>query len=245
MKRLLLVTAPPHTPGPRSALYGEKTMVTPLTTVNALGRITTAEVVGITVVGDVDEHLLRRVLDVCHPSPVAVAAYCTTDAVAQAVAATDANLRVGVASEGHKARLVVHTKDEQVVFGETITLERSRPGGFREIYMMLVPFDGVSMASSVDRATPARRELLMWVAGEKEGSKKKGFSPAVMSYGRLRTFPAIRTVLLALGVAFTALALIFPSRSLLLIIGVLMLVGSVLLHLNLRSLRERFGVAHG
>jgi hypothetical protein len=220
-------------------------VVTPLTTVNALGRITTSQVVGITVVGDVDEHLLRRVLDVCHPSPVAVAAYCTTDTVAQAVAATDANLRVGVASEGHKARLVVHAKDEQIVFGETITLERSHPGGFREIYMMLVPFDGVSLASSVDRATPARRELLMWVAGEKEASNKEGFSPAVMSYGRLRTFPAIRTVLLALGVAFTALGLIFPSRSLLLIIGVLMLVGSVLLHLNLRSLRERFGVAHG
>lgn len=214
-------------------------MATPLAAADALGHLASAQVVGVTVVGDVDEGLLEQVLGGSQPKPVQVAAYSTTDAVATAVAATGARLRVGMASSNCKARLVVQTEDAQLVFEETITVRRSRSRAFNDIFTMLVPFDGVSLASSVEQATPARQEVLAWVAGQKEG-----FSPAMMSYGRLRTFPTIRTVLFSLGVVFASLALVSPSQSLWLIISIFLLCLGVILHLNLHSLRKRFGLLH-
>lgn len=214
-------------------------MATPLEAADALGHLTSAQVVGVTVVGDVDEGLLEQVLGACQPKPVQVAVYNTTDTVAKAVVATNARLRVGVASSNVKARLVVQTEDAQFVFNETITVRRSRSRTFNDIYTMLVPFDGASLASSVEQATPARQEVLAWVAGRKEG-----FSPAVMSYGRLRTFPTIRTVLFFSGVVFASLALVSPLQSLWLIISIFLLCLGASLHLNLHSLRKRFGLLH-
>lgn len=211
-------------------------METQSTLAEALERIERARTEGVVVAGDADEALLRRVLAACRPQPVRAAVYNTTDEVASAVAASGAVVRVGDAVEGQKPRLVVQTRDERISFADTITVRRSRPGWIREVYGMLVPFDGVSLASSTAEATPARQEVLAWLSGRKEGR-----SPAVTAYGRLRIALIFRGVLFIVGAITTVFWLVFPAQQLWLVAAVCTLVCGVFEQLDVRNLRRQFG----
>ncbi len=65
-----------------------------------------------------------------------------------------------------------------------------------------------------------------------------------MAYARFRTYPKIRTITSVVGAVIAALAAIQPGIGLAEAAAALVLIASVTLNVNFRTLQKRFGFSH-
>ena len=158
-----------------------------------LDALKDSSIVGVMVVGDISEKTLHTVLDVLDPTPVKVAASNANDKTIQNLMEHDVQLGIGPLAEPRKPELTVFTAAASLRFGGEVTLKPGGSGFFKEIGSMLVPFGGHSLDSSLVQAIPARLDFLNWLA---RGGK--GASANILAFGRLRSFPTVRNVLLGL-----------------------------------------------
>lgn len=74
-----------------------------------------------------------------------------------------------------------------------VTMRRSGREEFAKFYDWLVSYNGVSLGSSVVRATPARREVLMWwLPGDIVAYLAARLSPTVWQFGLPSSLPKVR-----------------------------------------------------
>jgi len=206
---------------------------------DALSTVSVSPVVGVLVVGDVAVETLEAVLRACSAS-VKVGVYNASEETIRAVAERMFQPRVGPRREAVPPRITVVTPETWIIFSDGVTVRSDRPRWFNEIYTGLVPYDGKSLETSLARATPARRDVLDWLA-----SGGEVVSPNVMAFARMRTFPPSRNVLLVLAAVLLVLGLFQASVSVFEAFAGVALLIALALHLNLGSLRRKFGAEHG
>ncbi len=209
-----------------------------LTAEEAVSLVTGGSTLFILADGDVSLETFAAVFRACHPKPIKVGVYNANDEVVQTIARPLALLRVGPSFQNAEPRLTVVMSDRQLVFGEQITSTTPTKMLHTEVYNILMPFDGQSLSSSIAQATPERREIVKWLTGGGDSP------PAAMAYAKFRTYPKIRTITSVVGAVTAVLAALQPGIGVAEAAAALILIGSVTLHVNFRTLQKRFGFAH-
>ncbi len=209
-----------------------------LSTEEALSLVAEGATSLILVKGEVSSETFDMAFEACHPKPVKVGVYNTSEGVVQSVAHTLALLRVGPRIKDVQPYITVVMSDRLVFFGARVRTSTRKPMMLSETYNVLMPFDGHSLNSSVAKATPERREIIEWLIGGGERPL------SAMDFSRLRTYPRARSVTVFIAGLTSGLALLRPGLGLTEPLAVAALIGAFALHLNLQTLREKFGVAH-
>lgn len=212
-----------------------------LSTEHALDRLAGGQAEAIVLTGDFDLELFRRVYAVCRPKPSGVALVNSTDELAREVARSVPHLRVGVPTPPARGLIAVVLEDVWLTFGRETTSTRRERADFTRLHDWLVPYDGASLASSVARATPARRNVLMWLAAHTEGQPAPRPNPAAVQFGFLDGLPKIRNFCFRLAPFALALGLV-PRLNPVFYLGLAHLVVGVAAQLYLLALRRRYGV---
>lgn len=206
-----------------------------LTTEEALYLVAEGSTSLMLVQGEVSPETFDAVFRVCHPKPVKVGVYNASEAVVETVDRFQTTLRVGPHLRDQDPHVAVVMSDRQMFFGARTTTSTHKPTMRREIYNILMPFDGHSLSSSVAKATPARREIIEWFIG---GGERP---PSAINFARLRTYPRARGVVVFVAGLATGVALLQPGLGFTEVLAVSALIGSIALHLNLQTLRTKFG----
>lgn len=110
------------------------------------------------------------------------------------------------------------------------------PAYFLGVYKSLVPYDGISIASSLARTTPQRRAYLDWFATGSESQSEN-----VMQFAILQCVAQVQVITLVVGVVLFGVGWTQPGFALAEPLGYLGLLASIGLYLKINSLRNKFG----
>lgn len=190
------------------------------------------------ITGEIEEYEVWNTIWLINKQQTLVALYNVPDEplrrIAEGIGHRVADLRVGPLSI-HTGSVIGHMPTWSTV--DPPRRQRDlEPAYFLGVYKSLVPYDGLSIASSLARTTPQRSAYLDWFA---TGSDKR--SENVMQFAILLCLSHIPIVALVAGVMLLGMGWTQPGFALAEPLGNFGLLASVGLYLKLSTLRKKFG----